>query len=96
MKLGNLTYYFASKEDLLRELLDAVISSYEIELDQIVHEAEATVEDSLTELFLLILADICTKKTTRISLQTLGALQPRPIRTGPRPRTLCACPNGAQ
>jgi hypothetical protein len=95
MKLGNLTYYFASNEDLLRKLFDAVIRSYEIEFDQIVHEAEATVEDRQTELCLLILADICTKKTSRISSQTLGALQPRPIRTGTRTRTLCACPNGA-
>ena len=66
MKLGNLTYYFASKEDLVRELLDAVISSYEIEFDAIVHEDGASAEDRLTELCVLILEDICTKKTTRI------------------------------
>jgi AcrR family transcriptional regulator len=66
MKLGNLTYYFPTKEDLVRELLDAVISSYEIEFDAIVHEEGVSAEDRLTELCVLILEDICTKKTTRI------------------------------
>lgn len=66
MKLGNLTYYFPTKEDLVRELLDAVISSYEIEFDAIVHETGISAEDRLTEVCILILEDICTKKTTRV------------------------------
>ncbi len=66
MKLGNLTYYFATKEDLVRELLDAIISSYEIEFDAIVHEGGISPEDRLTEICVLILEDICTKKTTRV------------------------------
>ena len=66
MKLGNLTYYFPTKEDLVRELLDAVISSYEIEFDAIVHETGVSAEDRLAEVCILILEDICTKKTTRI------------------------------
>jgi AcrR family transcriptional regulator len=66
MKLGNLTYYFPTKEDLVRELLDAVISSYEIEFDAIVHEEGLSAEDRLIEICLLILEDIGTKKTTRI------------------------------
>lgn len=66
MKLGNLTYYFPTKEDLVRELLDAVISSYEIEFDAIVHEAGVSAEDRLAEVCILILEDICTKKTTRV------------------------------
>jgi AcrR family transcriptional regulator len=66
MKLGNLTYYFPTKEDLVRELLDAVISSYEIEFDAIVHETGVSAEDRLAEVCVLILEDICTKKTTRI------------------------------
>lgn len=66
MKLGNLTYYFATKEDLVRELLDAIISSYEIEFDAIVHEGGSSPEDRLTEICVLILEDIGTKKTTRV------------------------------
>lgn len=66
MKLGNLTYYFPSREDLVRELLDAVITSYEIEFDAIVHEETVSPEHRLEELCVLILEDIGTKKTTRI------------------------------
>jgi AcrR family transcriptional regulator len=66
MKLGNLTYYFATKEDLVRALLEAVICSYELEFDAIVHEEGVSPEDRLIELCVLILEDICTKKTTRI------------------------------
>lgn len=66
MKLGNLTYYFPTKEDLVRELLDAVISSYEIEFDAIVHEIGVSAEERLAEVCILILEDICTKKTTRV------------------------------
>lgn len=66
MKLGNLTYYFPTKEDLVRELLDAVITSYEIEFDAIIHEEGVSAEGRLTELCVLILEDIRTKKTTRV------------------------------
>lgn len=66
MKLGNLTYYFATKEDLVRELLDAVIGSYEIEFDAIVHEVGVSPEDRLIEICVLILEDITTKKTTHV------------------------------
>lgn len=65
MKLGNLTYYFPTKEDLVRELLDAVITSYEIEFDAIIHEEGSSPEQRLEEICTLILEDIRTKKTTR-------------------------------
>jgi AcrR family transcriptional regulator len=65
MKLGNLTYYFPTKEDLARELFDAVISSYEVEFDAIVHEEGVSPEQRLEEICTLILEDIRTKKTTR-------------------------------
>jgi AcrR family transcriptional regulator len=65
VKLGNLTYYFPTKEDLVRELLNAVISSYEIEFDAIVHEEDTTAIHRLEEICVLILEDIGTKKTTR-------------------------------
>ena len=66
MKLGNLTYYFPTKEDLVRELLDAVISSYEMEFDAIIHEEGIGPEQRLEEICTLILEDIRTKKTTRV------------------------------
>ncbi len=66
IKLGNLTYYFPTKEDLVRELLDAVISSYEVEFEAIIHEEDVSPEQRLEEICTLILEDIRTKKTTRI------------------------------
>ncbi|MDE2562129.1 MAG: TetR/AcrR family transcriptional regulator [Sphingomonadales bacterium] len=66
MKLGNLTYYFPTREDLVRELLDAVIRSYEIEFDAIVHDPGLSPERRLGEICALILEDIRTKKTTRL------------------------------
>lgn len=66
MKLGNLTYYFPSREDLVRELLDAVIRSYEIEFDAIIHDPSLSPERRLGEVCALVLDDIRTKKTTRV------------------------------
>lgn len=66
MKLGNVTYYFPSKEELVRELLEAVISSYEESFDDILHHPDATAEQRLAEYISLILKDITTKKTTRL------------------------------
>lgn len=65
MNVGSLNYYFRSKEDLIRELLNAVISSYEESFDEILHEPGASAEARLGNLVVLILEDITTKKTTR-------------------------------
>lgn len=66
MKLGNLTYHFPSREDLVQALLDAVISSYEIEFEKIVHNPSLPPELRLASYCRLILEDIRTKKTTRV------------------------------
>jgi AcrR family transcriptional regulator len=66
MKAGNLAYYFPSKEELLRELLDAIISGYEEAFDVIVHDPGESAEKRLERLVVLILDDITTKKTTRV------------------------------
>jgi len=65
MNVGNLNYYFRSKDELVRELLNAVISSYEDSFDAIMHEAGADAAARLEKLVTLILEDITTKKTTR-------------------------------
>lgn len=65
IKFGNLTYHYRSREDLVRELLEAIIRSYEIEFDQIVHEPGAPAE-RLRHICIFILEDIRSKKTTRI------------------------------
>lgn len=64
IKFGNLTYHYRTREDLVRELLDAVISSYEREFDSIVHRPDLTPEQRLDSYCRLVLDDIGTKKTT--------------------------------
>lgn len=65
MKLGNITYYFPTRDELVRALFDAVISSYEEAFDAISHDEGTSVEERFESLIRLILEDITTKKTTR-------------------------------
>jgi len=66
MKLGNLTYHYPTREDLVRELLNAVISSSEVEFATIVHAPGVPPEERLARVCGLILDDIGSKKTTRL------------------------------
>ncbi|MBS0483036.1 MAG: TetR/AcrR family transcriptional regulator [Proteobacteria bacterium] len=66
MKLGNLTYHFPTREDLVRALLDAVIASYEVEFSAISQNPDQTPEHHLELYCELVLEDIRTKKTTRV------------------------------
>jgi len=65
MKFGNLTYHYRTREDLVRELLDAVIAGYEREFDAIVDRPELTAQDRLIRYCTLVLDDIPSKTTTR-------------------------------
>lgn len=65
MKFGNLTYHYRSREDLVRELLDAVIRAYEVEFATIMHMPGVPPEERLSRLCTLVLDDIRSKKTTR-------------------------------
>lgn len=64
MKLGNITYYFPTRDELVRALFDAVVSSYEASFEAISHEEGTSAEDRLESIIKLILEDITTKKTT--------------------------------
>lgn len=64
MKFGNLTYHYRSREDLVRELFDAVIRAYEVEFAAIMHMPGVPAEDRLRRLCTLVLDDIRSKKTT--------------------------------
>lgn len=66
MKLGNLMYHFPTREDLVRELLDAVIRGYELAFDEIVHKPGMKPEHRLADICRFILEDIRTKKTTHV------------------------------
>lgn len=65
MKLGNVTYYFPTRDELVRALFDAVISSYEESFSAISHEEGTSAEARLENVLRLTLEDITTKKTTR-------------------------------
>ncbi|OYX61680.1 MAG: TetR family transcriptional regulator [Novosphingobium sp. 32-60-15] len=65
MKFGNLTYHYRSREDLVRELMEAVISSYESEFETIMIMPGVPAEERLRRLCMLLLDDIRSKKTTR-------------------------------
>ncbi|MCJ2184868.1 TetR/AcrR family transcriptional regulator [Novosphingobium sp. 1949] len=66
MKFGNLTYYFPTREDLVRELLEAVITAYERVFDELSERVEPDPRRRLAAYCSLILQDIRTKKTTRV------------------------------
>jgi len=66
MKFGNLTYHYRTREDLVRELLDGMIGSYEVEFEAIVHQPDLSAEERLERYCRLVLDDITTKKTTRL------------------------------
>lgn len=65
MKFGNLTYHYRSREDLVRELTDAVIRAYEAEFVAIMHMPGVPPEERLRHICMLVLDDIRSKKTTR-------------------------------
>ncbi|WP_416908465.1 MAG: TetR/AcrR family transcriptional regulator [Polymorphobacter sp.] len=66
LRPGNLSYYFPTKDALVRDLLEAIISSYEAEFGLIVADVSLSPEARLEKICVLIMEDIGTKKTTRI------------------------------
>ena len=66
LKFGNVTYHYPSREELVRELLDAVIRSYEVEFDALVRAPGLSLREQLRRYCLLVLKDIRSKKTTRL------------------------------
>lgn len=63
---GHLAYYFKSKSDLIRELLNAVVGGYEDAFDAIAHRPGAPPAERLADLVDFTLEDITSKETTRI------------------------------
>ena len=66
LRIGNLTYHFATREELIRALLDALIRAYEVEFDAILQFTDEPPEERLAEVCGLVLEDIRTKKTTHV------------------------------
>ena len=64
MTVGHLSYYYANKEDLLHDLIDAVIEGYVEEFDRISEDSGRTAESRLEELMRFIIGDLATPETT--------------------------------
>lgn len=66
LRPGHIAYYFPSKQELIRALLEALVGEYVEALDAIVHEEGAPPEVRLQRAVMQIIDDISTKKTTRV------------------------------
>jgi len=85
--VGNLTYYYGSKEALLKDLLDHILHTYLDEMDRIVKASGDSPEDHFVAIVEYLIEDLHTQRTTKffpelwalakIFSRTLGAGQPR-------------------
>lgn len=64
MTVGNLSYYYANKEDLLHDLLEAVIQGYVEDFDRIAENIEHSPDERLEEMIRFVVGDLATKETT--------------------------------
>lgn len=64
MTIGNLNYYYSSKSDLLRDLIEHVIAQYLADFEEIREESDRAPEAQLKALLQFIVEDIGTKETT--------------------------------
>ncbi|WP_156254890.1 TetR/AcrR family transcriptional regulator [Sandarakinorhabdus oryzae] len=66
MKVGNLSYHFARKEQLIQLLLDDLLDYYERLLDETVRQPGLAPEEQLRRIITLVLDDITSKRTTHV------------------------------
>lgn len=64
ISVGNLSYYYPSKEHLMRDLLDQVIESYMWEFDKIKDTAGEEPEQQFAAIIRFIIEDLGTQETT--------------------------------
>ena len=64
MSLGNLSYYYKSKQAILSDLLDAVMDNYQEILDEIVYDPKLSDKEKLKKTIKTIILDLGRKETT--------------------------------
>jgi len=64
MTVGNLSYYFASKTDLLNDLVDAVVQGYIGWWDEILIDDSLTLDQKFEAIIHFIIEDLTTVETT--------------------------------
>lgn len=72
LQAGHIRYYFASKQDLIRELLSAITQSYTDMITGIVLDPNVTPEKRLENIVGILCDDIATKDTTRVFTSLWG------------------------
>ena len=63
--VGNLTYYYATKEALLKDLLDNILQTYLDEIDRIANVSGDSPEDRFVAVIKYLIEDLNTQRTTR-------------------------------
>lgn len=63
--VGNLTYYYRSKEALLKDLLENILSSYLDEMDRIVEASGDSPQDCFAAIVEYLIEDLNTRRTTK-------------------------------
>lgn len=66
MKVGNVSYHFPKKEQLIQTLLDDIINSYDKVLERTVRQPGLDAAERLRLIIVLCLDDIGGKRTTRL------------------------------
>lgn len=62
--VGNLTYYYPSKEALLKDLIEKILSGYLVEIDRIVKASGDLAEDRFVAVVEYLIEDLNTQQTT--------------------------------
>jgi len=63
--VGNLTYYYRSKEALLKDLLDNILHTYLDEMDRIAEASGDSPEDHFVAIVEYLIEDLHTQRTTK-------------------------------
>lgn len=65
-KPGNISYHFPSKDALISELINAIITNYENDINAILASTSTSDEDKFSLILDIIICDLPTKATTRV------------------------------
>jgi len=66
MKVGNLSYYFPKKEDLVAELLEAILAGYSDMAAEMLTTVDDDPEERLANIIALMMDDLRSKRTTNL------------------------------
>ncbi|ACT60419.1 TetR/AcrR family transcriptional regulator [Hirschia baltica] len=64
ISLGNITYYYKTKEAILHDMMDAVSEAYQGALDKIITDESLTDEDKMQKVLEQLILDLGEKETT--------------------------------